>query len=207
MTEAQRACVGGVFYLVDLGHFIGLDTHDVGGYLLASRNVPRPGLSKLRTARTLKQGMCLTVEPGCYFIDALLDDALKDPSLSKYLNADVVRGFRGFGGVPLGRCGLYYIERLRELQHVSKDDQRGPGRHGGRHLAAAGRRGAGSQAAVGAGRDGALEDVSVLGDSAPEGRAARVLLAGRVAGYRRGSGLADRPRASERGVLLGAGDR
>ena len=52
-------------------------------------------------SRTLKQGMCLTVEPGCYFIDALLDDALKDPALSTFLNADVVRGFRGFGGVRL----------------------------------------------------------------------------------------------------------
>ena len=146
VTEAQRACVGGVFLPCGLGHFIGLDTHDVGGYLPGQpARSTRPGLAKLRTARTLKQGMCLTVEPGCYFIDALLDDALKDPSLSKYLNADVVRGFRGFGGRALGgrrQHRLYHGQRLRELQHVSKDDQRGPGRHGRRDLAAAGRRGA-----------------------------------------------------------------
>jgi len=102
VTEAQRACVGGVFLPCGLGHFIGLDTHDVGGYLpIHPARSDRPGLNKLRTARTLKEGMVLTVEPGCYFIDALMDDALKDPLLAKYLNADRLRTFRGFGGVRL----------------------------------------------------------------------------------------------------------
>lgn len=49
--------------------FIGLDVHDVGGYL--DHCPPRPtqkGLTSLRFARDLKAGMYVTIEPGCYFI-------------------------------------------------------------------------------------------------------------------------------------------
>jgi len=43
----------------------------------------------------------LTVEPGCYFIDPLLDMALNDERQSKYFNVDRLKDFRGFGGVRL----------------------------------------------------------------------------------------------------------
>lgn len=58
-----------------------------------------PGLRSLRTARSLEQGMVLTVEPGIYFIDHLLDQALRDPAQSCFINNDVLQRFRGFGGV------------------------------------------------------------------------------------------------------------
>ena len=45
--------------------------------------------------------MMLTVEPGCYFIDRLLDDALADPGRRRFLVADRSEGFRGTGGVRL----------------------------------------------------------------------------------------------------------
>ncbi len=60
-----------------------------------------PGVSKLRTSRVLEANMVLTNEPGCYFIDALLDAALADPARAKYINNDVLKRFRGFGGVRL----------------------------------------------------------------------------------------------------------
>ena len=45
--------------------------------------------------------MYITVEPGCYFIDFLLDRGLQDPGQSKYLVAEKIAEYRGFGGVRL----------------------------------------------------------------------------------------------------------
>lgn len=95
--------LGAVFMPHGLGHLIGIDTHDVGGYLPGHpERSPLPGLKSLRTARVLRANMTLTVEPGCYFIDHLLDEALADGSpLQGYLNADALQAYRGFGGVRL----------------------------------------------------------------------------------------------------------
>eukprot|EP00096_Caligus_rogercresseyi_P012986 TRINITY_DN565_c0_g1_i1.p1 TRINITY_DN565_c0_g1~~TRINITY_DN565_c0_g1_i1.p1 ORF type:complete len:506 (-),score=114.63 TRINITY_DN565_c0_g1_i1:100-1617(-) len=93
---------GRVFQPHGLGHFIGLDVHDVGGYLSGHpERMKGLGLGNLRTARVLKANMCLTIEPGCYFIDYLLDQAFKDSELSKFLVKDKIEEFRGFGGVRI----------------------------------------------------------------------------------------------------------
>lgn len=102
VEEMAEGCVGAVFMPHGLGHLIGCDTHDVGGYLPDSpERMPVPGLNKLRTARVLEVGMVLTNEPGCYFIDALLQKALSSPDQSKYFDTEVLSRFKGFGGVRL----------------------------------------------------------------------------------------------------------
>lgn len=69
-----KAGLGRVFQPHGLGHLLGIDVHDVGGY---TENTPeRPtklGLHTLRTARKLLPGMVITVEPGCYFIEEVND--------------------------------------------------------------------------------------------------------------------------------------
>ena len=100
VEEMVEQCMGSVFMPHGLGHLIGCDTHDVGGYAPDSpERIPLPGLNKLRTSRVLEEGMILTNEPGCYFIEALLNKALDNPNQSKYINAEVLQRFRGTGGV------------------------------------------------------------------------------------------------------------
>lgn len=98
MLEAR---VGGLFMPHGLGHFLGLDTHDVGGYLHSEARLPQLGLRSLRTRRVLEAGMYITVEPGCYFIDFLLDRGLQDPVQRQYLVAEKIAEYRDFGGVRL----------------------------------------------------------------------------------------------------------
>lgn len=102
VEDMMAAGLNAIFQPHGLGHLVGLDVHDVGGYL--EDCPPRPttlGVTKLRFARVLKAGMVLTVEPGCYFIDCLLDRALATPELAKFINADVLKRFRNFGGVRI----------------------------------------------------------------------------------------------------------
>ena len=94
--------LGAIFFPHGMGHLIGIDTHDVGGYANGTPLRPtRPGLRKLRTARVIEEGMVLTVEPGCYFIESLLNMAMSDEKQKSFLNIDRLNDFRGFGGVRL----------------------------------------------------------------------------------------------------------
>ncbi|XP_045026318.1 xaa-Pro dipeptidase [Daphnia magna] len=102
VDDMMKANLAATFQPHGLGHFMGLDVHDVGGYLEGHPARPeKAGLKSLRTARVLQPGMVLTVEPGCYFIDKLLDQALEDQELSKFLIRDAVDEHRGFGGVRI----------------------------------------------------------------------------------------------------------
>eukprot|EP00743_Colponemidia_sp_Colp-15_P001221 GILK01001341.1.p1 GENE.GILK01001341.1~~GILK01001341.1.p1 ORF type:complete len:481 (-),score=77.27 GILK01001341.1:273-1715(-) len=104
VDELMEARIPALFMPHGLGHLMGLDVHDCGGYLRKPCCPPRSsqaGWSKLRTCRTLAEGMVLTVEPGVYFIDALLEPALKDPATSKFLNAERLAEFKDFGGVRI----------------------------------------------------------------------------------------------------------
>ena len=58
VEEMDALNLGAVFMPHGLGHFLGLDTHDVGGYLKGCpERSALPGLSSLRTARDLEVGM------------------------------------------------------------------------------------------------------------------------------------------------------
>ncbi|WP_441001237.1 aminopeptidase P family protein [Fodinibius sp. SL11] len=90
-----------LFFPHGLGHFLGLDTHDVGGYPKGVERIDRPGIKFLRTRRTLQPGMVLTIEPGLYFVPALLEPALEDDTASKFLNASKLKEMMDLGGVRI----------------------------------------------------------------------------------------------------------
>jgi hypothetical protein len=51
--------------------------------------------------RLVQERMVLTVEPGIYFINHLLDQALANPAQSCFINNEVLTRFRSFRGVRL----------------------------------------------------------------------------------------------------------
>jgi Xaa-Pro aminopeptidase len=63
-----------LFFPHGVGHLIGLAVHDPGGYAPGRERSSHPGLRFLRTDRILEAGMVVTIEPGVYFIEALLAD-------------------------------------------------------------------------------------------------------------------------------------
>jgi Xaa-Pro dipeptidase len=74
LEEMIEGRLGYIFMPHGLGHLLGLDVHDAGGYTKGTPpRIMKAGLKNLRTGRILEKGIAITVEPGLYFRDFLLD--------------------------------------------------------------------------------------------------------------------------------------
>jgi len=101
--EAVALGISSVFLPHGLGHLLGLQVHDVGGFRAQADGevIPRPaGHPALRLTRRLVPGMVVTVEPGLYFIDSLLD-ALRAGPHARRVNWALVEALRPFGGIRI----------------------------------------------------------------------------------------------------------
>jgi Xaa-Pro dipeptidase len=101
--EAVTTGVSSVFLPHGIGHLLGLEVHDVGGFMIDSEGgeIPRPqGHPFLRLTRVLQEGFVVTMEPGIYFIDSLLSAAKAD-ARGKHINWSRVDGLRRFGGIRI----------------------------------------------------------------------------------------------------------
>ena len=99
--EAVDTGLSSVFYPHGLGHFLGLQTHDVAGLISDAdgTEIPRPeGHPFLRLTRTLEPGNVLTVEPGLYFVETLLRK-WKANGNAGAVNWDRVEALSPFGGI------------------------------------------------------------------------------------------------------------
>lgn len=101
IDEMMANHVGTLFMPHGLGHLLGLDTHDVGGYVGGMERSKEPGLKYLRLGRNLLENMVITVEPGIYFIRAVLLPAFENPALNKFLNVEKISKFLDFGGIRI----------------------------------------------------------------------------------------------------------
>jgi Xaa-Pro dipeptidase len=100
---AVRTGVSSAFFPHGIGHGIGLQVHDVAGFAESDRGgtIAKPdGHPYLRLTRTLAPGMAVTIEPGIYFIDMLLDE-LKQKGLGDAVDWARVDAFRPYGGIRI----------------------------------------------------------------------------------------------------------
>jgi Xaa-Pro dipeptidase len=95
--------VSSAFFPHGLGHLLGLQVHDVGGFMENESGTtidPPSGHPYLRLTRELEENMVLTVEPGIYAIDMLLEKLRGTPA-ENHVNWEGVDWLRPFGGVRI----------------------------------------------------------------------------------------------------------
>lgn len=95
--------VTSAFFPHGLGHLLGIQVHDVGGHQEnESGNIidPPSGHPFLRLTRVLEEDMVLTIEPGLYVIDMLLENLRGTPA-ETHVNWNTVDWLRPFGGIRI----------------------------------------------------------------------------------------------------------
>ncbi len=90
-----------VFFPHGLGHLIGLATHDVGGWPEGRERSERPGLKYLRIDLPLEEGYVVTIEPGVYFVRALIEDDALRAQHADTVNWEMADAMKSFGGVRI----------------------------------------------------------------------------------------------------------
>jgi Xaa-Pro dipeptidase len=102
----EAICANGTsfaFFPHGLGHYLGLQVHDLGGQLADAKGgrLPQPDdYPRLRLLRTLEAGQVVTIEPGLYFIGSLLDGLRASPA-GRDVDWRKIDGLRVFGGIRI----------------------------------------------------------------------------------------------------------
>ena len=102
-TQAVETGLSNVFLPHGLGHYLGLQVHDIGGHQSDEDGniLSPPELHPfLRLTRTLQENNVLTIEPGIYFIDMLLEKA-KATKQGNFINWLRIEDFKPYGGIRI----------------------------------------------------------------------------------------------------------
>ena len=95
--------VTSAFFPHGLGHLLGTQVHDVGGFMENESGTtidPPSGHPFLRLTRILQEDMVLTIEPGLYVINMLLEN-LRGTTAENHVNWSTVDWLRPFGGIRI----------------------------------------------------------------------------------------------------------
>jgi Xaa-Pro dipeptidase len=95
--------VTAAFYPHGLGHLLGLQVHDMGGFMADDEGThidPPSGHPYLRLTRDLEENQVVTIEPGLYVVDLLLAELAGTPA-EKMINNKRVDWLRPFGGMRI----------------------------------------------------------------------------------------------------------
>lgn len=100
--EMVESGVSAYFLPHGLGHFLGIQVHDVAGQVSESgTSLPPPEkYPALRLTRELAPGNVLTIEPGVYFIPMLLEK-LRSSSYSSRVDWSAIEQMQPFGGIRI----------------------------------------------------------------------------------------------------------
>ena len=101
--EALESGASRLFFPHGIGHLLGLEVHDVGGTMADDEGgtLPKPSRDPaLRLTRKIEPGFVVTMEPGLYFIDALLEPA-RGGEHARRIDWQKVDALRPFGGVRI----------------------------------------------------------------------------------------------------------
>ncbi|PHH72671.1 hypothetical protein CDD82_5855 [Ophiocordyceps australis] len=109
------------FFPHGLGHYLGLDTHDVGGN-------PDPAdkdalFRHLRLRAKLPAGSVVTVEPGIYFCHFIIKPYLEDPAHAKFIDSSVLEKYWAVGGVRIEDNVVVTQDGYQNLTTAVKDPE------------------------------------------------------------------------------------
>ncbi|MGA0053581.1 MAG: Xaa-Pro dipeptidase [Steroidobacteraceae bacterium] len=125
VEESLSSGTARLFFPHGIGHLLGLQVHDVGGVMADDQGgmIPKPPLDPaLRLTRKLEPGFVVTMEPGLYFVDALLKPARTSDHATR-IDWQRVEKLAPYGGIRIEdnlvvtESGVRNLTREHEQTH------------------------------------------------------------------------------------------